>query len=64
MPEAITDHLDDGYIVILNNLGYSASGEVLNCNSYEVACMTAKAIDADKLVFITLEDIRKIGLPR
>lgn len=64
MAEAISHHLNEGNIVILNNLGYSASGEVLNCNSYEVACMTAKAIHADKLIFYTLEDVRNMNLPR
>ncbi|KAM2554333.1 hypothetical protein TB2_018462 [Malus domestica] len=44
--------LDDDCIVILSNLGYSSSGETLNCNTYEVATACALAIEADKLICI------------
>ncbi|XP_034218351.1 probable amino-acid acetyltransferase NAGS2, chloroplastic isoform X2 [Prunus dulcis] len=44
--------LNDDCIVILSNLGYSSSGEVLNCNTYEVATACALAIEADKLICI------------
>ncbi|KAK1367419.1 putative aspartate/glutamate/uridylate kinase [Heracleum sosnowskyi] len=33
----IRERLDQDSIVILSNLGYSSSGEALNCNTYEVA---------------------------
>ncbi|XVF59253.1 hypothetical protein PTKIN_Ptkin07bG0261000 [Pterospermum kingtungense] len=46
------ERLDGGFIVILSNLGYSSSGEVLNCNTYEVATACALAIGADKLICI------------
>ncbi|XP_062101794.1 probable amino-acid acetyltransferase NAGS2, chloroplastic isoform X2 [Humulus lupulus] len=46
------ERLDGGCIVILNNLGYSSSGEVLNCNTYEVATAASLAIEADKLICI------------
>ncbi|XP_017616151.1 probable amino-acid acetyltransferase NAGS1, chloroplastic [Gossypium arboreum] len=46
------ERLDGGCIVILSNLGYSSSGEVLNCNTYEVATACALAIGADKLICI------------
>ncbi|XP_075654380.1 putative amino-acid acetyltransferase NAGS1, chloroplastic isoform X1 [Castanea sativa] len=46
------ERLDAGCIVILSNLGYSSSGEVLNCNTYEVATACALAIGADKLICI------------
>ncbi|KAI4315081.1 hypothetical protein L6164_027927 [Bauhinia variegata] len=46
------ERLDGGCIVILSNLGYSSSGEVLNCNSYAVATACASAIGADKLICI------------
>lgn len=46
------ERLDGGSIVILTNLGYSSSGEVLNCNTYEVATACALAIGADKLICI------------
>ncbi|CAI0406382.1 unnamed protein product [Linum tenue] len=46
------ERLDSGCIVVLSNLGYSSSGEVLNCNTYEVATACALAIGADKLICI------------
>ncbi|KAJ1414550.1 N-acetylglutamate synthase, kinase-like domain [Sesbania bispinosa] len=46
------ERLDAGCVVILTNLGYSSSGEVLNCNTYEVATACALAIGADKLICI------------
>ncbi|XP_057975815.1 probable amino-acid acetyltransferase NAGS2, chloroplastic isoform X2 [Malania oleifera] len=48
----IRERLDGGCIVILSNLGYSSSGEVLNCNTYEVATACALAIGAEKLICI------------
>lgn len=50
--ERMRERLDAGCIVILSNLGYSSSGEVLNCNTYEVATACALAIGADKLICI------------
>ncbi|CAJ1943023.1 unnamed protein product [Sphenostylis stenocarpa] len=46
------ERLDGNCIVILSNLGYSSSGQVLNCNTYEVATACALAIGADKLICI------------
>ncbi|XP_048334752.2 probable amino-acid acetyltransferase NAGS2, chloroplastic isoform X1 [Ziziphus jujuba] len=46
------ERLDGGCIVIMSNLGYSSTGEVLNCNTYEVATACALAIEADKLICI------------
>ncbi|XP_058006208.1 probable amino-acid acetyltransferase NAGS2, chloroplastic isoform X2 [Hevea brasiliensis] len=46
------ERLDGGCIVLLSNLGYSSSGEVLNCNMYEVATACALAIGANKLICI------------
>lgn len=48
----IRERLDRDCIVIVSNLGYSSSGEVLNCNTYEVATACALAIEADKLICI------------
>uniref|UniRef100_A0A7N0V3C8 amino-acid N-acetyltransferase n=1 Tax=Kalanchoe fedtschenkoi TaxID=63787 RepID=A0A7N0V3C8_KALFE len=48
----ICERLDGGCIVVLSNLGYSSSGEVLNCNTYEVATACALEIGADKLICI------------
>ncbi|XP_027178736.1 probable amino-acid acetyltransferase NAGS1, chloroplastic [Coffea eugenioides] len=48
----IRERLDQDCIVILSNLGYSSSGEVLNCNTYEVATACALALGAEKLICI------------
>lgn len=48
----IRERLDAGCIVLLSNLGYSSSGEVLSCNSYEVATACALALGADKLICV------------
>ncbi|XP_057529010.1 probable amino-acid acetyltransferase NAGS2, chloroplastic [Amaranthus tricolor] len=48
----IRERLDAGCIVLLSNLGYSSSGEVLNCNTYEVATACALALNAEKLICI------------
>ncbi len=48
--EAITQRLDDGAVVILTPIGYSATGEIFNMSSYEVAAATAVALQADKLI--------------
>ncbi|KAL8151495.1 hypothetical protein V2J09_021303 [Rumex salicifolius] len=50
--DRIRERLDAGCIVLLCNLGYSSSGEVLNCNTYEVATACALAIGAEKLICI------------
>ncbi|KAE7999733.1 hypothetical protein FH972_004138 [Carpinus fangiana] len=52
------ERLDAGCIVILSNLGYSSSGEILNCNTYEVATACALAIGADKLICLIDGPIR------
>ncbi|XP_043713957.1 probable amino-acid acetyltransferase NAGS2, chloroplastic isoform X2 [Telopea speciosissima] len=48
----IHERLDGDCIVLLSNLGYSSSGDVLNCNTYEVATACALAIGAEKLICI------------
>ncbi|KAL9258579.1 putative amino-acid acetyltransferase NAGS1, chloroplastic [Drosera capensis] len=48
----IRERLDAGSIVLLSNLGHSSSGEVLNCNTYEVATACALALGAEKLICI------------
>uniref|UniRef100_A0A5B6Z401 amino-acid N-acetyltransferase n=1 Tax=Davidia involucrata TaxID=16924 RepID=A0A5B6Z401_DAVIN len=54
----IRERLDKDYIVILSNLGYSSSGEVLNCNTYEVATACALALGAEKLICVIDGPIR------
>ncbi|XP_066395102.1 probable amino-acid acetyltransferase NAGS2, chloroplastic [Miscanthus floridulus] len=48
----IRERLDSNSIVVVSNMGYSSSGEVLNCNTYEVATACALAMEADKLISI------------
>ncbi|XP_021829852.1 probable amino-acid acetyltransferase NAGS2, chloroplastic [Prunus avium] len=49
----IRERLDGGdCIVLLRNIGYSSSGESLNCNTYEVGTACSLAIEADKLICI------------
>jgi len=48
--EAIRQRLDDGAIVVLTPIGYSATGEAFNISSHEVAAATAIALGADKLI--------------
>ncbi len=39
--DAIRKQLDNGNIVLLSNLGFTAAGEVLNCNTYDVGLHAA-----------------------
>lgn len=52
--EKIRSHLNNGEIVLMNALGYSASGDVFNVKSEEVASRTASALGASKLIYLTL----------
>ncbi|RLN96435.1 hypothetical protein BBJ28_00002966 [Nothophytophthora sp. Chile5] len=44
--------LDDGDIVLISSIGYSASGEVFNCLSEHVASKCAVQLESDKLIFL------------
>lgn len=48
--EAIRQRLDDGAIVVLTPIGYSATGEAFNIGSHDVAAAAAVALGADKLI--------------
>jgi amino-acid N-acetyltransferase len=48
--EAITQRLDDGAIVVLTPIGYTATGEAFNISSHDVAAAAATALGADKLI--------------
>ena len=48
--EAIRRQLDNGHIVLVPSLGYSPTGEVFNLTVEDVACATAIALKADKLL--------------
>jgi len=60
---AIQQQLDAGNIVLLTNVGVSGSGELLNCNSYDVATHAAVELQADKLLCLTGADVRALNLP-
>lgn len=62
--EAIHQQLDLGHVVLLSNLGYSASGEVLNCNTFDVATHAAIELKADKIMCITLDDVQSLNMPQ
>jgi len=50
--EAINEMLALNHVVLLSNLGYSRTGEVFNLPTEELAGEVARALKADKLVFI------------
>jgi len=54
---AIRACLDAGNIVIISNIGYSPTGEIFNLSIEDVAMATARALVADKLIFLTDEPI-------
>jgi amino-acid N-acetyltransferase len=47
--------IDAGSIVLLSSLGFSPTGEAFNLRYEDVASSTAKALQADKLIFIHAE---------
>ena len=60
--EAIKNNLLHDHIVILGSMGYSATGEVFNLLSEDVALSAAVALGADKLIFLGEEaDINDNG---
>jgi amino-acid N-acetyltransferase len=48
----VEDALDNGDIVLISSIGYSASGEVFNCMSEQVASKCAIQLKSDKLIFL------------
>jgi len=44
--------LDDGAMALMPSIGYSPTGEVFNLSATDVACSTAIALQADKLIFL------------
>ena len=61
--EGIRDQLNAGHIVLLTNMAYSAAGEPLNCNIFDVASHAAIELLADKLCFLTLDEVSDLRLP-
>lgn len=60
---SIEEQLKAGNIVVLSSIGFSAVGEVLNCNYQDVASHAAIALKADKLICMTTESVRNLELP-
>ena len=61
---AIQGCLDAGNIVIVSPIGYSPTGEVFNLAMEDVAVATAKALRAEKLVFLSDSSVQdKNGKP-
>eukprot|EP00887_Chlorella_sp_A99_P006685 scaffold3.g6685.t1 len=54
--DAVNQQLQAGAIVLLTNVGVSASGELLNCNTYDIATHAAVELKADKLICLTGQD--------
>jgi len=52
--QLINELLDANHVVLMSNIGYSRTGEIFNLPAEELATETAKALGADKLVFIQL----------
>jgi amino-acid N-acetyltransferase len=61
--DAIRRQLDNENIVLLSNLGFTAGGEVLNCNTYDVGLHASIELNADKLICLHLSDVTEMGLP-
>jgi len=55
--------LELGHVVLLSSLAYSAAGEVLNCNSYDVAVHAAVELKADKFICVT-DGVSELDLPQ
>jgi amino-acid N-acetyltransferase len=50
---AIRIAIESGAVVLLSPFGFSPTGEAFNLAMEDVACSTAIALDADKLIFLT-----------
>lgn len=51
--QALRLSLDSGALVLLPPLGFSPTGEAFNLGMEDLACATAIALDADKLIFVS-----------
>ncbi len=57
--QAINELLEQNHVILLSNIGYSKTGEIFNLPAEELATETAKALGADKLIFIQLNQSDK-----
>jgi len=53
--ESLRRCLNDGTVALMPPLGYSPPGDVFNLSAVDVACSTAIALRADKLIFLLEE---------
>lgn len=44
-------------------IGFTAAGEVLNCNTYDVGLAAAVGLEADKLFILHRDEVSKLDLP-
>jgi amino-acid N-acetyltransferase len=49
----INQHLNNGEIVLMTALGYSASGTIFNVKTEQIAASAASALGASKLIYLT-----------
>ncbi|BDA40699.1 Amino-acid acetyltransferase [Coccomyxa sp. Obi] len=61
--DAVRQQLELGHVVLLSSLAYSAAGEVLNCNSYDVATHAAIELRADKIICV-MDGMDEMQLPQ
>jgi len=59
--QAITGCLEAGNIVIVSPIGYSPTGEVFNLSVEDVAVATAKALHAEKIIFMSDAPVQDKG---
>uniref|UniRef100_A0A7S3RA34 amino-acid N-acetyltransferase n=1 Tax=Dunaliella tertiolecta TaxID=3047 RepID=A0A7S3RA34_DUNTE len=63
LKEDIHRQLKGGNVVLLSNLGFTAGGDVLNCNTFEVGLHAALELGADKLFNIHMDEVSRLQLP-
>ncbi|QDZ21252.1 amino-acid acetyltransferase [Chloropicon primus] len=61
--DAILQHMEQNQIVLVDNLGYTERGQVLNCSSFDIARKVSKALMADKLIVYHGEQVAALNLP-
>ena len=49
----VNQHLQNGEIVLMTALGYSASGTIFNVKTEQIAASAAAALGASKLIYLT-----------
>lgn len=60
--DEIQKQLQMDNVVLLSNLAFNVAGEVLNCNTYDVAVHAATELGADKIVFCVGEEVSRFRM--